>query len=368
MQEEEIQDLVYKYLNDTATLQEKEQLLNWYRAATPGEDVEWLASVKNEEQLLKASMLKYIKNQAGIEPAAPAPKLWPRLAIAAAAVAAIVFGLFFFKAPTNPKPGLGATNYTNDIAPGKNTATLTLANGKVIHLDTNRTSVVVTDSVSTTTMLTAATPLGGMYQITLPDGSRVWLNADSKISFPSQFTGEERKILMLYGEAYFEVKKDKKHPFIVSTGMQNVEVLGTHFNISAYKEDQVMKTTLLEGAVKISFFPPGGNVTTKERLLKPNQQAEIRGDQLTIKDVNATDAIAWKNGDFVFKGETIENIMFKVARWYNIEVIYAPDAPKDLYLEGVVSRSKNISAVLDLMQTTGSIHFKVEGRQVYVSR
>jgi len=254
--------------------------------------------------------------------------------------------------------------YKNDIAPGKNTATLTLASGKVINLDTNRTSVIVSDSVKTVTALTAATPRGGTYQFTLPDGSKVWLNADSKLEFPSRFNGSERNI-SLSGEAYFEIAKDKAHPFIVRTKNQEVTVLGTHFNISSYADEALTTTTLAEGSVKVSAFD---SATGRQvAVLKPNQQAiQNPTGGMQVRQVDVSEALAWKNGEFVFDDEPLESIMRKVARWYDVDVVYEANAPKDVTLGGYVSRTRNISVVLEQMERTGKVKFKIAGRTVHV--
>lgn len=341
------------------------------------------------KELKKESLARFWKSAAVAR--AVQRRLWPRVA---AAVAAITLGVWFYQPVLNwfqDHPGGSAATrdlYTNDIAPGKNTATLTLANGKVINLSDTKTGVIIDASkltyndgtnVNTTStsppvglpslaggelqaadnnvqMLTASTPRGGMYQVVLPDGSKLWLNADSKISFPSQFIGDERKILLLYGEVYFEVAKNKQKPFFVETKGQEVEVLGTHFNINAYPDESGIKTTLLEGSVRVNAI-----------TLKPNQQAITINKQITIKKVNAAAIIDWKNGEFLFNDEPLESIMRRVARWYNVEVIYRSINPKETF-GGSISRFENVSKVLENLELTGGIHFKIEGRKIIVSK
>ncbi len=377
--------LFAKYQSGQCTPEEKAVVENWL---TFGEATSLnLSDAELEEDLNNLRQRLIGKTSRKV-------KLWPRIAVAAAAVAAITLGIWLYNisnTPRHPEFISGSPNYANDIAPGKNTATLTLANGKTILLDTNRTSVVVTDSVKTMTMLTASTPRGGTYQVTLPDGTKVWLNADSKISFPSQFTGKERKIL-LEGEAYFEVAKVLSSarqsampsspestmpssrqsaatrdltPFIVESAGQQVEVLGTHFNINAYSDEQSIQTTLLEGSVSVR------HAETERQdgvLLKPNQQSIITSSsaQIQVKEVDVNDVIDWKNGDFILKGETLEAVMRKISRWYKVDVSYAEDAPRNLKLGGYVSRSRNISAVLDLIERTGEVKFKIQGNIVQV--
>lgn len=324
-------------------------------------------------------------------------KLWPRMAVAvAAAIAVIILGVWFFKgdraAVDEVKGGVAA----NDIAPGKNGATLSLSNGKVIQLSAAKSGVVIADEglayndgtalggrdpdlredEKTKAEMTATTAKGQTYQFTLPDGTTVWLNADSRISFPFQFSGKERKIL-LSGEAYFEVAKHKSKPFIVETaGMpgrpaQYVEVLGTHFNISSYADEAATKTTLLEGRVRLSTlsYPThGGGKPSEAKILMPNQQATLAGNNtIEIEQVNTSEAIAWKEGNFVFNDEGLESILRKVARWYDVDIVYE-SKPVGVSLLGAVSRSKNVSAVLNALEQTGKVHFRIEGRRIVVMR
>ena len=344
----------------------------------------------------------------------------PRVAMAAAAVAAIVFGVWLFSAPRHSGEGwkLGSAKYANDIAPGRNTATLTLANGEVITLDTNRNSVVIADSVKTFTMLTASTPRGGTYRVTLPDGTNVWLNAASTLTFPSEFTGKER-IVELTGEAYFEVAtsysarelstseqelssserkklsssgralstsgralstsemaasysslrgRRTRQSFLVRTAGQEISVLGTHFNVNAYEEEGNVKTTLLEGSVRVTST--GKSPDSKKQgsvLLKPNQQSVLTAGAINVFPADVEETVAWKNGYFRFNNEPIQSIMLKLSRWYTIEVSYGNEAPTTGFY-GTISRSKNISEVLEMLEQTKGVHFKIEGRRVTVTK
>jgi transmembrane sensor len=322
-------------------------------------------------------------------------RLWPRIAVAAAAVAAIVFGVWFFNSryDMNVEPGTEVAK-VNDIAPGKNGATITLANGKVIQLSDAKTGVVVGSDLKyndgaavqggdpdlrqdDVMQLTASTAKGQTYQFTLPDGTKVWLNADSKISFPSQFSGKERKIL-LDGEGYFEVAKDKVHPFKVATDKQEVEVLGTHFNINAYKDESNTRTTLLEGSVSVrhaEFISAsrnsrvgGPDLRQDDVVLKPNQQSVLTGsNQIKVTDVDVDEVLSWKSGKFSFASEEIGNIMKQISRWYDVDVNYTDDVQK-IRISGSVSRFANISVLLQKLEQTGLVHFRVEGRKIIVSK
>ncbi|MGF7039633.1 FecR family protein [Mucilaginibacter lappiensis] len=273
---------------------------------------------------------------------------------------------------------------SSKILPGSNKATLTLANGKVILLDSiadgmlaksGRTVVnkahkgelvynTLADSISpeanAVVYNTLSTPRGGQYQLKLPDGTRVWLNSSSSISYPIEFTGNERRV-KLTGEAYFEVAKNKEKPFYVSiNNKMQVKVLGTHFNIAAYNDDEELTTTLLEGAVQISK-------NNKQCLLKPGQQAVVsnRTDVIAVSEANVSQAIAWKNGYFVFNDESIVTIMKKVSRWYDADIEYQGNFENQRF-GGTFYRSKSINELLHHLEKIGKVHFKITGRRITV--
>ena len=193
-----------------------------------------------------------------------------------------------------------------------------------------------------------STPRGGQYQLTLPDGSVIWLNAESSITYPTVFSGNERKV-SITGEVYFEVVKDKSKPFKVIAGDQQIEVLGTHFNINAYKDEDHVKTSLLEGSVKVN-----------QQILKP-------GEAFQNGKVNATNVaqdIAWKNGIFNFNNQSLAQVMRQLARWYNLEVVYPEGVPRKEY-GGEMGRNLTLSQVLKGLENSG-IYFELEGRKLLV--
>lgn len=273
------------------------------------------------------------------------------------------------------------TKYKNDVPPGIDKARLILPDGSVVVMDghtfgtvknyeglkiTSQNGVVnyqVTANNHTADKVqynTIATPNGCKYKITLPDGSLVWLNSGSSLKFPVVFAGRQR-IVYLTGEAYFEVAKNKRKPFKVLANNTEVRVLGTHFNVHAYKGETV-KTTLLEGSVKIS-----GNGQTK--MMVPGQQALIDFKSLAIRihNIDVTESVAWKNDLFVFDSEDIESVMKEVARWYNVEVEYR-DAIPQTHISGSTSRNNNISQILNMLELTGGVHFSIDGRKITVSK
>jgi transmembrane sensor len=299
-------------------------------------------------------------------------RLWPRIAAAAAIIFMAGAGIFYYQHQLVEQPQQMAQS---DIKPGSNKAILTLANGQKIVLtgaangtlasqsgvQVNKTKngeLVYNASGKTqagTAYNTAETPQGGQYQVTLADGTKVWLNAASSLKYPVQFSGKDR-LVELTGEAYFEVAKDKQHPFIVHTAQEDVRVLGTHFNVNAYKDEPAIKTTLLEGSVQLS----GG---TLQKMLKPGQQAVLSHDQINIKEVDTEEAVAWKNGYFMFSNEDLGGVMRKVARWYSIDVQYEDESLKQEVIWGSMTRFANVSKVLHMLELTKAVKFKIENNR-----
>ena len=274
--------------------------------------------------------------------------------------------------------------FLTDIAPGGNKATLTLANGRKISLNDIANGDLIKEaglSISKTTngqlvynieknsgiaddhqVNVISTPNGGEWQIRLPDGSLVWLNALSSLEYPLNIGTTTVRKVKLKGEAYFEVAKDSKHPFIVETDKQKLEVLGTHFNINSYTNESLTKTTLLEGSVRISAIQ---NLNEYE-VLKPGQQSVLSENGIEIKAVDTDESVAWKNGYFMFNNEKQESILRKIARWYNVKVEYADKAAKDVMYYGTVSRFDKISQVLRKFEQTGEVRFEMQGNKLIV--
>ncbi|WP_316822135.1 FecR family protein [Pedobacter gandavensis] len=309
-------------------------------------------------------------------------KFWKRIGIAASFV--LIAGLSFYTFNFQTRFGSPKTEIVNDVRPGTEQAVLTLADGQQIVLDAAKSGKIaeqaginitktsdgqviysLTEQVAGKGGLnpdafnTIATPRGGQYQLQLPDGTHVWLNAASSLKYPIRFAAKNREV-EIQGEGYFEVAKDPSRPFKVKSGHQELEVLGTHFNLNSYSDESAIKTTLLEGAVRIS-----SGLWNKPRLLSPGQQSIALNDGCKILNVNPEEVLAWKNGSFVFHDEPLESILRQVARWYDVDIYYQRK-PEDLIFTGVVSRNKNISAVLNALDKTGEVHFKVEGRKVTV--
>lgn len=308
--------------------------------------------------------------------------------ISAAAVLAILFGgFYYFQVQDNSTLiSVAQTQRKNlDILPGTNKATLTLADGSTVILD-EHTSSDISDqngikiskekdgqlvyTIVNNNLLNAdkniayntiSTPKGGQYQVILPDGTKVWLNAASSLKYPEAFVGKQR-LVVLTGEAYFEVAKNKSMPFRVQSQNQNVEVLGTHFNINSYLDDNTVKTTLLEGSVMVSNLK-------FSKILKPGEQAISGiGAQASIKiaaDIDTDDETAWKNGLFQFNDSELKVILSQLERWYDVKIDYS-DVPAKRY-NGMVSRKSKLSEVLKMLEKTGNIKFELEeGRKLKV--
>ena len=259
-----------------------------------------------------------------------------------------------------------------DIAPGSTKATLTLANGTVVALDSTSHQSIQQGKTAVLqqggqlqyhagdagnevkveyNML--VTPRGGQFRIILPDGSKVWLNAASSIRYPTVFSGKER-LVEITGEAYLEITPNPNMPFIVAMQQGNkVEVLGTHFNINAYTDEPTMQTTLLEGAVRISN-------ATGQSVLSPGQQAIVSKDNnIRIAPAkNIAQVIAWKEGLFNFENASLEDVMRQLSRWYDIEVVYEKGVP-DIGFGGKIGRDLSLANVLDILKRA-EVHFKLE--------
>lgn len=336
--------------------------------------------VKNYYSINSAAIFqkitKGIEHHPQIIPAPKVVRLWPRIAIAAAVVLVIFAAAWFFNSNTSDNKA-SEIRYASDVTPGKMGATLMLANGKKILLSdatngelVNEAGVTVSKTAdgqliyeitgaTDNSLNTLSTSNGETYQVKLPDGSKVWLNSASTLSYRTSLNENGIRRVKLTGEAYFEVAKDAVHPFIVESGNQQVEVLGTEFNVNAYQDEKVFRTTLLEGSVKLSE----GSVS---KILVPGTQAANAKGLIKLTAVDTELAVAWKNNKFIFDRLPIEEIMRMIARWYNLEVVYEGNIPSDTFW-GSVSRFENVSKALVPLEATGNVHFKIEGRRIYVS-
>jgi transmembrane sensor len=306
--------------------------------------------------------------------------------IAVAATVLIVFSIGYFALkPGDILPSKHAiakiTVNKNDVMPGGQKAILTLSDGsqivldsasngllgkqggtKVIKLANGQVEYAATTLGSTETLYnTMSTPPGGKYELTLPDGSKVWLNASSSIHYPTAFLEKERRVTIT-GEAYFEIAKNPNKPFIVKIyNGAEVKVLGTHFNIKAYTDEDEIKTTLLEGSINI-------HNGSQNNLLVPGNQAKIDKNGILKVEANADleEAVAWKNGNFQFNSADVTSVLKQAARWYNIEVVYSGKPSTENRFTGKIPMSVNLSRLLKWLEYS-DVHFKLDGRKLIVS-
>jgi len=384
MKNKEAKALLDKYRSGTLSAHEQVQLDSWYlREAHSKNGPTDKDAMQRQLDEIEAALPVHHKQ--GI-----VKNIGGRLLVAAAILVSFSTGMYFYiNSHSTPGANYASNSPKQNIVPGRDKAVLVLANGTKIDLDATANGAIAKqggltitktktgqlvykasatinrDADAKLTYNTIETPRGGQYQIYLPDGTKVWLNSASSLKYPLQFATNERRV-ELTGEGYFEVAHNRAQPFKVVTDKQEIEVLGTHFNVNAYADEGAIKTTLLEGSVKIKVL--GVNqVAQQMAVLKPGEQSAFNNAGLTIENIDVEDAIAWKNGYFKFN-EDIESIMRKLSRWYNIDVVYNIDKDPDLSFGGKISRSKSINSVLNVIETTGNVHFKIEGRRVTVMK
>ncbi|WP_316821571.1 FecR family protein [Pedobacter gandavensis] len=321
----------------------------------------------------------------------------------AAAVIVLILTIGIYLYPPQKNTSKSKTDIVYDASPGGNRAVITLADGRRINLNESKEAVVITASqlsyndgtkilgkqetkdsgrpgTQVQALNTISTPKGGQYQIILSDGTKVWLNAASSLKYPEQFEASQR-LVELSGEAYFEVSHQPEKPFFVKSGPQTIKVLGTHFNVNAYAEESRLKTTLLKGSVMVSL-----SNTRNFKILSPGQQSVLRSGRtqnqkpninqnhslntlaIQVQNADVEEATAWKNGYFKFNDEPLESIMRKLSRWYNVEIVYRDQISPDQVFSGRVSRFEAVSSVLEALELTGGVHFKIEERRIIVMK
>ena len=390
MNKGEADQILEKYLAGKASTEERALVEHWYLGVSNARKLE----DRDDFEQLSDELWLGTKKRAGLLPAKmPVRKLWSGTAIAASLLLVLGAALWFYNDSTHHPAAIKVV--VKDIAPVRNTATLTFANGRAITLSDAKTGLVVANDLTyndgsfvtaypeldpgivakdKVTQLTASTPRGGTYQITLPDGTRVWLNADSKLIFPSKFSASERMV-QLTGEAYFEVAKLKgpvkslrggitasqNIPFLVISKNQKVEVLGTHFNINSYGDEGGVKTTLLEGSVKVTL--PAAPIGAGSIVLKPGQQSVVNGNsEIKVTEADVELAMAWKNGLFYFKDADLKLILRTFSRWYDIDVVAPTNLGKRKF-SGKLYRNVNAYQALQVLNLLG-VDFNLEKKEL----
>jgi hypothetical protein len=384
-------ELAHRFASGIATDEEKALLHQWFDGADK-EEIEhvFLPEQETEDDVrlrMKTRLLHAIEQepqpQTGLAAVMGSPRRigyyarW--IAAAVTLVAVSLTGLYFWNTHRSHQAALHMPAVAvshNDLLPGGNKATLLLGDGSVVNLGAAKNGVIrkvagtlidkqdeqlrynVSAADLTPEMNTIQTPRGGQYQVILPDGTKVWLNAASSLTYPTAFKGVDREV-RLNGEAYFEVAGYKDKPFKVMVGNMQVNVLGTHFNVMAYEDEKAIRTTLLEGAVRVTS---GG----ASHLLKPGQEGRLdrSSDAFSLSEVNADEAIAWKNGVFQFGGASIEAVMREIVRWYDVDVEYQGRTSK--HFRGTISRDVNASEVFKMLELTGAVHFAVDKKKIIV--
>lgn len=384
MNREQAKELIEKYDRGLASAEEKALLDNWFLYESRKSE---FTDNDHKFLLLKSQIWQATLQQSGLKSKPYGSKISLWLGMAAAMVLIGLSAVLFVYVSSEPLQ-VAKEKYANDVAPGGNKATLTLSNGKKISLtDAQNGSLIKQTGVNISKLADGQiiyqavsadnsaesqrntvenkinTPNGGKYQVILPDGTKVTLNAASSLTFPTTFTGPEREV-KLDGEAYFEVAKDKNKPFRVNSGIQTIEVLGTHFNINAYANEQTIKTTLMEGSVKVSV----GEAST---LIVPGQQTIIDRDK--PQEINKGNAdidkeTAWKNDIFLFEKDDLKSVMRQISRWYDVEVVYTGTFPHNELFEffGGISRKSNLSEIATILELY-NVHLEITGRVVKVT-
>lgn len=391
-------DYLYRqYINRSCTYEEMQELLQYvsspewkdHMAAIADQHLEQLRVPDNLPQIDWEFMYQKIITQPAVAVISMADEAssrrirhlqWKKIAVAAAIT--IVLGAAGYwwlvrdriteVAVTENKPAV-----LRDVQPGGNKAILTLGDNSSIVLDSAANGKLAQQGNTVINKTkdgelryeqsgrkyevaynTLATPRGGQYQLVLPDGSKVWLNAASSIRYPTAFTGSERKVTVT-GEVYFEVAHNVTKPFVVSVDETTIEVLGTHFNINSYSEEKSIRTTLLEGKVRVVAKGQSG-------VLQPGQQAEWKSEGLAIiNDVDIEKTMAWKEGKFLFEHDALPDIMRQISRWYDVDIIYEGTPPANRF-SGIISRNRNLSEILSMLAATKNIHFTIEGKKIIV--
>jgi len=376
--------LIQKYQAGKLNGKQKALLDQWFQ--TLGEESNSPPWTPAQLESLGKRILTEIQREATT--VKPVRRLIPRwLPYVAASLVFVALGTLYYYTFIPKKLRQLSLALVQDVAPGGNRATLTLADGRVVNLSQSQSGIVIGDGITyldgstvfgqgagsteqeaqhtgvTTDNLQLTTPKGGTYQITLADGTKVWLNSASTLRYPSRFDGDER-IVEMEGEAYFEVapfSSKSPRPFLVKTENQTLKVLGTHFNVSAYADEEETKTTLVEGAVQIV------NLKTKRmNTLKPGEQSIVRSTQTEIYNVNPETAVAWKSGIFHFEDTPFEQMMRQIARWYDIEVNYQGKIPEELFT-GKMNRNVNLQVFVNFLKDSG-IRSHIEGRRLIVGK
>lgn len=366
MEQSNIERLIFRYLQGKMTGEERVALEEWLMK---GRNKEIFARLVDKRRIMekmeRLGEYDWQKSWRSMERKLHGRRRWPwgRMAVAASFFGVIVLGIWMLaesRKEENP------VVVVEKIKPGRPYAELVLPDGKVVDLQKDSVSVFlpavrdVMEKERETVYNEVRTPRGSEYQVVLPDGSVVWLNSESKLRFPTAFSGGERRV-QVSGELYFQVVKDSTAPFRVEVeDMYEVEVLGTEFNVRSY-ENLPSATTLVTGAVVI--HDEGADVR-----LKPGEQARKMNDGrgMSVGKVDVTPFVAWKNGYFLFEDERLEDILHELARWYNVNIFFENQAVREERFSVDMRRHEDFEEVLRLIERTGSVRMTIKENNVFV--
>ena len=397
--QERLRYLLTRYANQDATAAEETELMKIFLSANQDDQLKeiMMGMMESDHQILELDkerwepVLMKVLNQPAENETGRLVEInqsgrrnrWSRTVAAAAILLLAGAGVYYYviqeDAAENNLVNTEQPAAMPDIsAPATNRAMITLADGKTVFLDSaingqialqgNIKLIKLANGQISYQLLassnegevvynTLSNPRGSeVIDMTLSDGSRVWLNAESSVTYPVAFVGNERNVTIA-GEAYFEITHNANKPFFVTKGKTSVQVLGTHFNVNAYDDEENIKVTLLEGSVKVA----NGNAND---LLKPGQQALISSTIKIVSDVNLDEVMAWKNGFFQFNRSSIPDVMRQVARWYDVDISYEGKIPNRQF-GGKIHRNANISQVLTILEES-NVHYRFEGRKITV--
>jgi transmembrane sensor len=375
MDKKKLENILPKYLNGSATLQESILIEIWYNSFEESDTPEL-----DEKKISGAT--ERIADRLGLSSAASFSS-WPWFGLAASILLVTSFVFLYYK-NGNDHTELGGVRQTSqEINPRFSGAKLKLQGGKEILVSKAEAGVLINEN-GIEILKTAAgdliynqsgknptfginsltTSRGAQIKVTLSDGSQVYLNSASTFRFPALFKADSPRMVELLGEGYFEVAKDIKRPFVVNSNKQVIEVLGTHFNINSYKDEGLIKTTLLEGSIRLM------DRTDHDRkiILKPGDQAVFSSASLIVNAVDTRYAVDWKDGKFMFSNEKLSSILRRIARWYNIKIVYQGHLAAEPTFTGAVSKAENISKVLEMLEGTSKVKFQLKDDTLFVTQ
>lgn len=379
MEKSELKEIIDRYLGGKATPEEKAMVDHYYESLD--QEKHWPLDELGPEDAVKHGILQKLMSRIGEDERSdvvPLKRRFLKYAAAAALLGILSTAAYHFFGDSQTKPAL--TQSQQDIDPGKEGAILTLADGSKVLLDTVSSGLVANQGNArvvlkngslaytapetgsqpiATVYNTVTTPRGRQFSFQLPDGSRVWLNAASSVTYPTAFNGTER-LITVTGEAYFEVAPDQNKPFRVNSGKQITEALGTSFNVNAYPNEEGQRITLIDGKVRVSTSHDKQSI-----LLSPGEQALINdGTALSRKKVHTEEVIAWKTGFFQFNDADIHQIMRQAARWYDTEIRFEGTVTTERF-RGKVSRNLKLSEFMKVLKANG-VNYKLENGVVII--